>query len=402
MSFTHCARRAFATFYPQLPITLVQHRPAWFEQLVMRFSNVPHIVVNSPYVATEATGPLPFLRDMKQHPCVLVGRHHPSSSSPMHKNCILDYLQSQGYVSLDASLSPSQQALSNAYSALIESQLEPALLSLRFGDKDAWEQVYRNQYIQASKQNDQSYSLGSRFQAWSVRNVALKQLLDKTFTVQESMSIAREAYTSLETLLQGSNKYLLDTPSPATVDALLWAHLAEALCDVHLVTLLADFPNLIKYFQRIYEEYFRLPQDVEWKVWNQEQNLVSPFQQLPLEESASNEPSTFHDALQMMQSISIHTHDLQEVLDVAKEKRLQESKSRNVPAKQSNLYRWRMGGNILPRKKKESAAAEQPEETPLQTKYRKAHKQNDELWLSAVVAVTAIAVFFGATTRSER
>jgi hypothetical protein len=352
-------------------------------------------------VATEATGPLPFLRDMKQ--CVLVGRHHPSS---LHKNCILDYLQSQGYVSLDASLSPSQQALSNAYTALIESQLEPALLSLRFGDTDAWEQVYRNQYIQASKQNDRWYSLGSRFQAWSVRNVALKQLLNKTYSVQESMSIAREAYTSLETQLQGSNnKYLLDTPNPTTVDALLWAHLAEALCDVHLVTLVADFPHLIKYFQRIYEEYFRLPQDAEWKVWNQEQNLVSPFQQLPVEESATsnnNEPSTFHDALQMMQSISIHTHDLQEVLTVAKEKRLQESKSRNAPAKQSNLYRWRMGGSLLPSRKKKESVAEQPEETPLQTKYRKAHKQNDELWLSAVVAVTAIAVFFGATTRSER
>jgi len=383
-----------------MPLTLVQHRPAWFEQLVMRFAGVPHIVVNSSYAATEATGPLPFLRDIpSSQPCALVGRHTPGSTNN-NKNCILDYLHTEGYVSLDESLSPSQKSLSKAYTALIQSQLEPAVVSLRFGDSRAWDQVYRQQYIQASYNGKRGFMppLGSYFQAWSVRNVALKQL-HKLWSVEECMEIAREAYQSLETQLEGNN-YLLHTEKPTVVDALLWAHLADALCDVHLVTLLADFPNLVKYFQRVYDQNFRLDTDAEWKIWNQEQNLASPFQQLPIEEAYSNEPSTFHDALQLMQSFSVHTHDLQEVLIVAKEKRLQDSKIRRVPLQQSTLYRWRMGGAIRPSKKEKADASEQ--ETPQQEQFRKAHKQNDELWLSAVLAVTVVAVFFGTTTRSER
>lgn len=302
-----------------------------------------------------------------------------------NKNCILDYLQSQGYVSLDASLTPEQQSQSKAYRALISCELEPALLSLKFGDKDAWGHVYLNQYIRASRSRG--------FQPWCIRTVALKQL-SENWSVEESMAVAREAYASLETQLQG-HEYLLHTSQPTTVDALLWAHLANALCNLHLVTLLADYTNLVQYFSRIYDDYFRNNLDAEWKVWNQEQNLTSAFQQLPVEES-NTEPSTFHDALELIQSVSVHTHDLGEVLAVAKEKRLQEIKGRRsiVPTEETTLYRWRMGGDIMPPKK--TSPHEQAEETPLQAKYKKQHKRNDELWLSAVVAVTAIAIFFGA------
>ena len=367
----------------------------------MRFVGLPHIVVNSSYVATEATGPLPFLRDMPpRKPCVLVGRHNPGVKNST-TNCILDYLQSQGYVSLDDSLSPSQKALSNAFASLITSQLEPVLLSLRFGDSDAWRQVYRPQYIRASKNGPTGYlpPLGSWFQAWSVRNVALKHLAHPTRTTEECTEVARDAYQSLETQIEGHD-YLLHTEKPTTVDGLLWAHIADALCDVHLLTLLADFPNLVQYFQRIYDQYFRLDVDAEWKVWNQEQNLVNPFQHLPVEETKSNEPSSFHDALALMQSFSVHTHNLQEVLIVAKEKRTQDSKARRIPPQQSTLYRWRMGGSIRPDKEETADSSEQ--ETPQQEKYRRAHKQNDELWLSAVLAVTAIAVFFGTSKRNTQ
>jgi hypothetical protein len=164
-----------------------------------------------------------------------------------------------------------------------------------------------------------------------------------------------------------------------------------------LVVILAEFPKLVEYFQRIYDTYFRLDVGDEWKVWNHEQNLRSPFQALPLEEMSSNKSSTFHDALELMQSFSVHQHDLKEVLLVAKEKRLlQESEKRD--ARHNTLYRWCMGDDILPRKE-----SPEPEETPTeqQVKWRKTHKRNDELWLSAVVAATAIAVFFG-SVRSAR
>ena len=376
--------RALSTPYPQLPITLFQHRPAWCEQLVLRFAGVPHIVVNSPYAATEATGPLPYLQEIRPpQPACLVGRHHPSAADT--KNCILEYLQTRGHVNLDKSSSPSQQALSHAYTTLVKSQLELALLSLRYGDDDAWEQVYRAQYMQA----------GNRFQAWSIRTVGRKQL-KRIWSVEESRSIAREAYQSLGTQL-GDNQYLLGE-QPTTVDALVWAHLADALCDVHLVTILADFPNLVQYFQRVYDTYFRLNVDEEWKIWNHEQNLCSPFQKLPMEETSCSKLSTFHDALELMQSFSVHQHDLKEVLIVATEKRsLQESGKRDASARQSTLYRWRMGGDIFPPKE----SSDTDETTAQQDKWRKIHKQNDELWLSAVLVATAFAVFFGGT-RSAR
>jgi glutathione S-transferase len=375
--------RSLATPYPQLPMTLFQHRPAWFEQLVLRFAGVAHIVVNSPYVATEATGPLPYLRDIQPgKPACLI----PSNS-------ILDYLQTERNMHhLDESslfLSPSQQALSHAYTELIKSQLQPALLSLRFGDDDAWNQVYRKQYMQA----------GNAFQAWSIRMVG-KQQLKQVWSVEESCTKAREAYQSFTSQL-GDCKYLL-CEEPTTVDALLWAHLAEALCNVHLVIILAEFPRLVEYFQRIYDTYFRLDVDDEWKVWNQEQNLHSPFQTLPMEEtsSSSNKPCAFHDALELMQSFSVHQHDLKEVLVVAKEKRvLQESEKRDV-RHNNTLYRWRMGDDIMPPKKSPDPE-EETTPTEQQVKWRKTHKRNDELWLSAVVAATAIAVFFG-TVRNAR
>ena len=377
-----------------MSITLVQFRPAWFEQLLMRFANVPHVVVNSPYAATESTGPLPYLQEIRpSEPAILVGRHDPSVPVK-EKNCILDYLQTQEHVDLDKGLSASQKALSHVYTALVKTQLDPALLSLRFADRDAWDHVYRQQYVEASCGGNHGFlpPFGSRFQAWSIRAVALKQLTP-TWSVKESCSIARTGYSSLETQL-GENLYLLGTAEPTTVDALLWAHLADALCDVHLVLILADFPNLIQYFQRVFDKYFRLDTDTDWKVWNYEQNLRSPFQKLPLEDTSVDKTSTFHDALELMQSFSVHTHDLQEVLTVTKEKRLQET--REIPSRQSALYRWRMGGDIRSPKQEASDA----EETPQQQKWRKDHKYNDELWLSSVAALVGLAVFLG-TSRGE-
>ena len=42
---------------------------------------------------------------------------------------------------------------------------------------------------------------------------------------------------------------------PSIVDIRLFGHLAEALCDdVHLVTLLADCPSFLSFFQTVYEQ----------------------------------------------------------------------------------------------------------------------------------------------------
>ncbi|KAL7574154.1 hypothetical protein ACA910_014833 [Epithemia clementina (nom. ined.)] len=47
-------------------VILLQHRPAWAEQLALRQANVPHVVYNVPYAVFEVSGPLPCLIDLRR------------------------------------------------------------------------------------------------------------------------------------------------------------------------------------------------------------------------------------------------------------------------------------------------------------------------------------------------
>ena len=64
---------------------------------------------------------------------------------------------------------------------------------------------------------------------------------------------------------EGRHAYVLGTDDPTHVDALLFAHLAEALCDVHLVLVLARRPVLVRYFGAIYDRYFGPGYADEWR-----------------------------------------------------------------------------------------------------------------------------------------
>eukprot|EP00521_Asterionellopsis_glacialis_P018290 CAMPEP_0195304322 /NCGR_PEP_ID=MMETSP0707-20130614/34238_1 /TAXON_ID=33640 /ORGANISM="Asterionellopsis glacialis, Strain CCMP134" /LENGTH=524 /DNA_ID=CAMNT_0040368097 /DNA_START=18 /DNA_END=1588 /DNA_ORIENTATION=+ len=438
----------FSTRHPQLSLTLLQYRPAWFEQALLRIANIPHVVVNSPYCATESTGPLPFLRDLAgnynnnnnkadpQNP-ILVGRHHPMddpSSSSADKspttmapprrggklihNSILEYLQSEKNLDLDSNLTDTQKSLSHAYCCMIESRLNPILLALKFADEDAWQNVHRHQCIRAATMtpaaawngNDSSngapttptserrwFPFGSWMQAWGERSVALKQLSlhHSRASVEVSRADARKCYEVFEAQLKQnsqSSSYVLGTSAPSTLDAFLWAHLAEALGDVYLVTVLADFPHLAEYFQRFYDTYFALEVNssssstaaptVEWKVWNHQENLRNPFQQLPQETSKnfSNE-ADFKNTVDLMTRLSVHKHDLKEVLVVAKESRESEvtPSTKSLP---DTWHRWRMGGDMYPPKTEDEINQERQQQEPSQRKWRKDNKNNDELWIS--------------------
>ena len=64
---------------------------------------------------------------------------------------------------------------------------------------------------------------------------------------------------------EGRPVYLLGTDDPTPVDALLFAHIAEALCDVHLVLVLARRPVLVRYFSAMYDRYFGKGYADEWR-----------------------------------------------------------------------------------------------------------------------------------------
>lgn len=340
------------TLYPKLPLTLFQFRPAWAEQLVLSLAKIPFVVVNARYAATEATGSLPYLRDLPDKSRsttkpALVGRYHPGRDGPSETNAILDYLQSTHCMPfLDESLSTTQQGQRHLLQNLILHELQPILHALRYEDTETWEQLYRSQYRTASRGHpDQGYfSIGSWWQTWAVRAVARKSLLSKGWTYNKAKQMARPCYTTLESILE-REQYLLGTVAPTIVDCLLFDHIAEALCNVHLIQIIADFPKLIQFFQDLYETHFRVENNLteEWKLWNRQENLMNSFQTLPIEKKwrcGTEQP--FKDALELMQYLSVHQHNLQEVLNVLKEKRAHEAMIK--PKKElSTLWFWRMG-----------------------------------------------------------
>lgn len=406
-----------ATEYPQLPLVLSQFRPAWLEQLVLRMAGVPHIVLNSAHCASEATGPLPFLRDHSEptKPPVLVGQHHPSNivpPNPLGHNYILEYLKSHRGVDLDKSLETEEQrSLSLCFFKLIQLELNPILTYLRYEDFSAWEQVYRRQYLMASSPDSENWisHLKGRFQAALERLSARRRMAEYSrFTsVQKAVNQARDAYQALEfQLIKHGKEFLLgnDSGKPSLVDAILWAHLADALCDVHLVIVLADFPHLVKYFRNIYKRYFTETRE-EWDKWNQTQNLANAFQkELPLfNQKVKLAASGFQDAIELMQSLSLRNQSLQDVLDTAKAKRSTENWPTPTPKTETLLYRWTMGEKLLRNKAKEDVKADDPNENPVRKKMIQEQTRNDQIWLSGVAGVSAIAILLlqGAVSSGE-
>jgi hypothetical protein len=392
-----------ATQHPQMPPILSQFRPAYFEQLVLRIAGIPHIAVNSPYISNEATGPLPFLRDYQpSKPPALVGRRHPSNIVPSNvpcQNSILDYLMSNRNVNLDAHLkSDSKKSMSKCFLNLVSSELDCLLIYLRYEDQDAWEQVYRGRYLEActlESKNTWMSSLKGRFQAFMERAVSRRRVMEysKTMSVNQAVERAKEAYQALEQQLTSHNSaYLLGTDTPSLVDAVLWAHLADALCDVHLVVLLSSFPGLVKFFQHIYKTYFTGSLGA-WDTWNLKQNMENAFSDISLEGgNIASSKSAYKDAIELMQSISMRNQDLQEVLDAANAKRKTESWPDTPKLTDSILYRWRMGENPG---KLASANISDPHEANKanREKMMREQERSDQIWISGVAGISALVIF---------
>ena len=447
--------------FPEIPLVILQYRPAWLEQLVLRIAGIPHVVVNSTYASHESTGPLPALRDLhttvSTHSSladaaaptttttipILVGRRQPRirmgkgeesdtnkgtvlvggvlSSYPAamtQENSILEYLKQQKGVDIDAHLKSSsgkdddsfksKQTLSKLLSLLITIKLHKCLMVLRYEDRNAWDQIYRMQCLHSSKGKSQSSTdsstkntpknLSSRlptmrglYQAWSERVMARKALRvgngSKEVSVDEAKAEARKAYEILEQQLTQieRGRYLVGTEQPAMVDALLWDHLAEALCDVNLVLVLADFPKLIQFFQRIYDAYFvdmsnTAAQTVSWSMWNKHQNYKNHFQQIPLEADMIKEKydaKKIKHALELMQTLSVRDHDLLEVLKVGRETRSREWTTAKASATKASSPVAAAGET-----KKEP-------ETALE-KARRQQQRHDQYWISLVAGVAIL------------
>jgi hypothetical protein len=418
-----------ATVHPnQTPITLFQYRPAWTEQLALRVANAPYTVVNHQYAVTEMTGPLPYLRELQPNlPPVLTGRGQADGSTG---NAILQYLQKERGIDLDEPLhngSKDLEAMSKLYTNLIQSKLQNALCALRYQDWEAWDQVYRPQCVQAAAATSGSNNSSSGWswlqfpgwwQAWSER-AHMRSMLShdtRSLTTEQAVQQVREVYAVLEEEMAKHNPpptptsdgadadkvrlHLLGTVKPVMVDLMLWDHLMQALMDVHLVMVLADFPMLCRYIQQIWDKYFAATDtDTEWKEWNVQENARNAFAQLPLLEAQAQkekEPHTFRQAVDLMEQLSVRTHDLHESVTLAKEVRVRQEQmrsARKVPPFYT-WYRWRMGDELFPTPVAQSAQREATGDRQ-DDEMKKEFRRNDEVWMTGVGVVTALtAVMF--------
>ena len=451
-------------------LRLHQYRPAWLEQLVLRVVGLPYRVHNSPYAVHELTGPLPFLQDLGSDDATatslgatpaMVGREQQQQTdketSFTFDNSILDYLKRYRSVDLDQALDDEQRQQSVLYTTLIEETLNKnCLYGLRYGDSNenhTWEQIYRPQCYRAACSSNRGTNSRSvwivrplaSFQAWSERRYRLRRSGNIHYqlkSVDQLIAMARRAYQVLEHRLRQNTTYLLDTSVPTVVDCLLWDHLMQALTDVYLVVLLAEFPRLLQYTQHIWDLYHfgvavddnstrrlrqknkqqQQPQD-NLSVWNWEENAINAFNEVPmlpvrLDDEVDDDVDDRHQKLQhaidVMKKLSVH--DLNATVRLVHQVRQNE---RQHPRRLfSTWHRWRMGGTwdertdngkrtraasepfndssnnkphqqTAPSSPTKSSEAANNEQTMLRE-----YQRNDELWLAGVMAAT-LAVVFG-------
>ena len=400
--------------HPDCNVRIFQYRPAWLEQLVLRISKIPHIVINSPYAVTEVTGPLPMLQDFdggslsretKHAPPAMVGRNQIVGESTIH-NSILDYLKLHRGVDLDSILVSEQQIQQSAtFVAIIRDTLDPCLMALRYkADPAAWDQIYRSQCISATSGSSNNWAckpILAMWQAWSekVHHTSNLSLIQLRQTKESNMDMARRTYAIFEHQLKlhqsDSKQYILGTDKPTLVDCIFWDHVMQALTDIHLVILLAEFPMILKFTQNIWEQFSfgTIVEDVDIRgasvwVWNMEENAMNAFARVPLVPDAQliETDAAYRTAGDFMNKLNMLQNDLGKSLALAKQQRSAMSYLTHRDQPFAAWHRWRIGGGFLPKKGPENDTGA-PEESS-----RREYQRNDEIWMIGVTFTTIVAM----------
>lgn len=222
-------------------LTIVQYRPAWAVQLALRASGTEHLVANSAYAVTEASGPLPYARD----DTALVGG----------TDKILEYLveskqvelASESHVKVESTEGPLSVEL---LQELITETLTRVLTVLRYQDHHSWKAVERPRSLRAVNGN---WFMG-HWHVWAERHAAVATLHNFR-TVEQAKTKAHRTYALLERALQSSPRIFLDGKF-SKAGLVLFEHIMYALADSRLVTVLHHYPALCRYGQNIWEQYF--------------------------------------------------------------------------------------------------------------------------------------------------
>lgn len=473
-------------------VQIIQYRTDWASQLILRMRHIPHTVMNTPYLSNHTTGAYPQYRNLSEQ--TIIG-----------STGILPHFVEK-YLDMGSSRSDTDTFDIQCVSSVVQ-ELNLILKALRYGDNDAWENIYRHQCIQASlhHQNNRAEASSANarngtgtgtytenssssfhvhphasFQAWAERSVNLKEsrvgagnylrhkhafLWDKStkdLNKDVAIKMATVRYKTLDAKMMTMRRKLKSNGDAASdgagagyagtltsADVLLFAHLAEALCDLNLVSVLAECNNLIAFFQNVYEKYFGKGYapayqnekksenenensiDVSWIKTNNTQNALNQFNRLPLNEFqviqkiskvTGEGGSGYQDAIKIMQSVAMHCRDLQEVLaDVALQKKKQDVIFASESNPQKKKVGWmfhilRMGGELDMKKKKNiggkdrdgnedgdnegdeeeeedaNADARTKEYNRRMRQFIREQKKNDELWISGAVCLAMIGL----------
>mmetsp|Transcript_21327 Transcript_21327/g.43576 ORF Transcript_21327/g.43576 Transcript_21327/m.43576 type:complete len:737 (+) Transcript_21327:52-2262(+) len=193
-----------------------------------------------------------------------------------------------------------------------------------------------------------------------------------------------------------SKTYFLKTDKPTYLDALLFSHLAEALCDVHLILVLCKHSKLMCYFQWMYECYFGeeyeattiaaggarkgetvTPHHAVWITKNNVVNARNAFNQIPTwttklksspfppfgthpndgKNDVTDDDDTMIHSIQLMQILAVHCRpnpspsqetSLEETMREVARSRIATGKERGVLKRYhapfgSRFYQWLMG-----------------------------------------------------------
>lgn len=424
-------------------IQVSQYRMCWTVQLLLRIYSIPHQVINTPYISNQSTGAYPQYRNIPSR--LIIGNRD-----------ILPHLAEELKVEQGIGLTFHQRSECHCLSSLLD-QLDFILKGLRYGDKDSWEHIYKKQCIRGTTLHTNSYEQKSFdhddigywngfawYQAWAERAVYMnevknglgsgfssnsRQMHDK-LDIDQLISLAREGYAALDSKLERGDGTLLGTESLTVEDIRLFGHLAEALCDVNLVKALAEKKNLITFFQGVYQKYFgkdylmesiaanensgedgkeKGNQEIESLAWikaNDRVNASNQFNRIPMNGSfkiKSAKGDGYKDAIEIMQTVALHCHDLREVLaDMA----LQRAEEDALKAKSSIgsksgslLNKWLMGGDLemnsnnddVPGDGDNDDADEGTNAKQIKQMMKEA-KKNDEIWITGVICATAIGL----------
>ena len=253
--------------------------------------------------------------------------------------------------------------------------------------------------------------------------------------VHRAMEFADVYYTTLETkLASSSSPYFFGNNNPSYIDAILFAHLAEAVCDVHLVLVLARHTKLVRYFQKIYDMYFGIDysksfeschgDNTDWIRKNNIVNACNAFNQIP--DSMPSKRTIYPEqvagvsnAIQLMQQLAVHCHQLDEALKDAAKSRMETGEQAILNNSHrpvgSTLYKWCAGfwegnakKNDMCEDEKDMEVGNDDTEKNMKSKWKaqmerieRERRNSDETWVMGVVVAIFATVMISASSRTK-